>query len=469
MINEANEPSSACRLWRIFQVETSTPPTKRNNQNMSENGPSVKERGGKLLRKPSSLSAFTPGSAGNAKEFESNERSAGRAGFRYSDAMKRHLHSSKAVLNSLEDSKAYRTEQSRWKALERRDPASEDHFVYAVATTGIFCRPTCPARLALRENILFFDRAALAVNAGFRACRRCQPMGISQRERDMTLAAQACRLIEAEGVVTNWKALTQTLGLSRFHFHRVFKRLMGITPREYAVSYRNRQVQLELRKPGSVTEAIYKVGFNSSSRFYEPSAERLGMTPSQFRGGGQGIVIQYAVVRSPLGWALIAGTSRGICAIHLGNERAVLEQELRRTFGAATIQKGNSAFNGWVRAVVKHLGHSNDNTKMPLDIRGTAFQLRVWQALREIPPGQTATYSEIAARIGQPTAARAVARACAANRIAVVVPCHRVVRTDGSLSGYRWGVERKRELLKREQEPARTSEQSKRRKKQSGA
>ena len=242
--------------------------------------------------------------------------------------------------------------------------------------------------------------------------------------------------------------------MSRYHFHRVFKQAVGLTPRQYAAAHRTRRVRSELRAQRSVTEAIYRAGFNSSSRFYERSSETLGMTPRQYQGGGRGVVVRYAIARCALGRVLVAGTARGICAVRFGDGPATLERELRQDFPKAAIARADGPFKAWVNTLVEHLRHPAGRIDLPLDIRGTAFQQRVWQALREIPVGQTASYSEIAARIGRPSAVRAVARACATNPVAVIVPCHRVVRSDGGISGYRWGVERKRAILQREQSSA---------------
>jgi AraC family transcriptional regulator of adaptative response/methylated-DNA-[protein]-cysteine methyltransferase len=341
----------------------------------------------------------------------------------------------------------YSTAARRWLALQRRDAKAEGQFVYSVATTGVYCRPTCPSRLALRENVAFHDTCADAERAGFRPCQRCRPSGPSQQERHAKAAAKACRIIEGADSAPTLAVLAQAVGLSRYHFHRVFKSVVGVTARQYAAAYRTGRVRSELRARPSVTEAIYSAGFSSSSRFYERSSDSLGMTPREFRSGGPGVPIRYAVAACPLGLVLIAGTARGICAVRFGHERATLERELRQDFPKATLAKADRAFDDWVKAVVQLIQQPSGRIDLPLDIRGTAFQQRVWQALREIPAGRTASYSEVAARIGQPAAVRAVARACAANPVAVIVPCHRVVRRDGGISGYRWGVERKGRLL----------------------
>ena len=386
------------------------------------------------------------------REFESNRRSASLVPLLYRARMKQNAPSRNngAHRNGAAARHAYSTNEQRWLAVRRRDPAADGQFVYSVATTGVYCRPTCPSRLALRENVAFHYTCADAERAGFRPCQRCRPAGASQRERHAEAAAKACRIIETSDSFPALDALAKAVGLSRYHFHRVFKNVIGVTPRQYAAAHRTGRVRSELRARRSVTEAVYGAGFNSSSRFYERSSETLGMTPGQYRGGGRGVAIQYAVAASPLGLVLVAGTARGICSVRFGNERSALERQLREDFPGASIEQADRAFEGWVNAIVDHLDHPAGRIELPLDIRGTAFQQRVWQALREIPAGQTASYAEVAARIGQPAAVRAVARACATNPVAVIVPCHRVVKTDGALSGYRWGVERKRRLLKLE-------------------
>ena len=386
------------------------------------------------------------------REFDSNRRSANGIPLLYRERMKHNAPSQNngAHQNDAAASHPYSTDAQRWLALQRRDPAADGRFVYSVTTTGVYCRPTCPSRLALRENVVFHDTCADAERAGFRPCKRCRPAGVSQRERNAEAAAKACRIIETSEPLPALDALANAVGLSRYHFHRVFKSVVGVTPRQYAAARRTGRVRSELRERRSVTEAIYRAGFNSSSRFYERSSDTLGMTPREYRSGGNGVAIRYAVAASPLGLVLVAGTARGICSVRFGDEPAALQRELRQDFPGASIEKADRAFKGWVNAIVHHLEHPAGVMDLPVDIRGTAFQQRVWQALRGIPAGQTASYAEIAARIGQPSAARAVARACATNPVAVIVPCHRVVRTDGGLSGYRWGVERKRRLLKRE-------------------
>ena len=343
------------------------------------------------------------------------------------------------------------TGAQRWNALQKRDPSAEGQFVYAVSSTGIYCRPVCPSKLALRENVSFYNTPAEAEAAGFRACKRCRPDGESQSERNSRAIAQACRFIESAESSPSLTELARAAGMSRFHFHRLFKQTTGVTPQQYGASHRAAKIQQELRGKQTVTAAIYAAGFNSSGRFYESSNQRLGMTPGEYRTGGAGNMIRYAVTKCTLGWVLIAGTRRGICSVRFGASNRALFEELRGDFPEAEFAKPDHTFTSWVKAVVRQIDQPGPARELPLDIRGTAFQQRVWLALRGIPPGTTLSYTELAAKIGRPTAVRAVARACATNPVAVIVPCHRVVGKSGALSGYRWGLERKRKLLKREQ------------------
>jgi len=341
-------------------------------------------------------------------------------------------------------------EEERWAAVVRRDRAADGVFWFSVRTTGVYCRPSCGSRLPRRENVRFHASRAEAEGAGFRPCRRCRPDGPAPAERHAAVVAEACRRIEAESPPPDLDALAEAAGMSRFHFHRVFQRVAGVTPGAYAAARRAERVREGLRSAESVTEAIYAGGFNSSGRFYAASPRMLGMSPSRFRGGGDGESIRFAVGLCSLGSILVAATDRGICAILLGDDPEVLVRDLQDRFPKAGLVGGDPEFERWVATVIGFVEAPGRGLDLPLDIRGTAFQRRVWQALAEIPAGSTATYTEIAGRIGAPRAVRAVAGACAANRLAVAIPCHRVVRSDGSVSGYRWGIERKRALLERE-------------------
>lgn len=340
------------------------------------------------------------------------------------------------------------TDDQRWAAVVARDDAD---FYYSVRTTGVYCRPSCAARRPRRDNVAFHASPAEAEGAGFRPCRRCRPdeaPGAAAERRASAIAA-ACRSIE-DAPGTTVDRLAGAAGMSRSHFHRAFKAATGVTPRAYAAAVRNRRVQDGLPGSPTVAGAIYDAGFGSNGRFYATANAVLGMTPTAYRAGGDQVTIRLAVRDCSLGSVLVAATTAGVCAILLGDDPDALAGEIERRFPKATVAAGDAEFLRWTAAVVALVDDPRTGHDLPLDIRGTAFQRRVWEALRAIPPGATATYAEIAAAVGAPTAARAVAGACAANNLAVAIPCHRVVRGDGSLSGYRWGVDRKRRLLEQE-------------------
>jgi AraC family transcriptional regulator, regulatory protein of adaptative response / methylated-DNA-[protein]-cysteine methyltransferase len=348
------------------------------------------------------------------------------------------------------ESSPFSTDDDRWAAVTRRDRSADGVFYYSVLTTGVYCRPSCAARLARRENVGFHRTCEAAERAGFRPCKRCRPNEPALAEQRAASVAKACRLIETAEELPGLDALADAAGMSRFHFHRVFKAMTGLTPKAYAAAHRARRVRDELSQRQSVTEAIYGAGFNSNSRFYAKSSEVLGMTPTKFRSGGRGESIRFAVGECSLGSILVAVSGRGVCAILLGDDPGALLRDLQDRFPKADLIGGDEGFEQVVARIVGLVEAPALGLDLPLDVRGTAFQQRVWQALREIPAGSTAAYAEIAKRIGAPQAVRAVAQACASNPIAVAIPCHRVVRSDGALSGYRWGVERKRALLDRE-------------------
>jgi AraC family transcriptional regulator of adaptative response/methylated-DNA-[protein]-cysteine methyltransferase len=331
-----------------------------------------------------------------------------------------------------------------------KDRAADGRFVYAVRTTGIFCRPSCPSRPPKRENIVFYESSDVAQAAGFRPCQRCRPTGVSQDERHAALVATACRSIEAAETPPGLDELAAASGLSRFHFHRVFKAATGVTPKAYADAHRARRVREELAGPGTVTEAIYDAGFNSGGRFYAQADAVLGMTPTRYRNGGERTAIRFAVGQTSLGAILVAATKKGVCAIFLGDDPEALVRDLQDRFPRAELVGADPAFETLVAQAVGLVEHPGLGADLPLDVRGTAFQQRVWKALRKVEAGETVSYAEVARRIGRPKAVRAVAQACAANKLAVAIPCHRVVRNDGAISGYAWGVERKRALLDRE-------------------
>jgi AraC family transcriptional regulator, regulatory protein of adaptative response / methylated-DNA-[protein]-cysteine methyltransferase len=339
----------------------------------------------------------------------------------------------------------------RWARVVARDRTADGEFFYSVATTGIYCRPSCASRTAKPENVRFHGTIAECEAAGFRPCRRCQPDRPSLDERYAETVAQACRRIEQAEAIPPLAELAGAAGLSPYYFHRVFKAICGVTPREYAAAHRTRRVREGLSRSNSVTEAIYDAGFNSNSRFYETSGEILGMTPSDYRAGGANAEIRFAVGECSLGSILVAQSDKGVCAILLGDDPEALLRDLQDRFPKARLIGGDGAFEQVVARVVGFVEAPGIGLDLPLDVRGTAFQRRVWRVLRGIPAGTTASYAEIARRIGAPKSVRAVAGACAANPLAVAIPCHRVVRNDGALSGYRWGIERKRTLLAQEQ------------------
>ena len=344
------------------------------------------------------------------------------------------------------------TDETRWQCVVRRDPASDGTFVYSVRTTGVYCRPVCAARLALRENVRFHDTGEDARRAGFRACKRCRPDDVSVTETRSAAITRACRLIEKADEIPALAELAESVGISPSHFHRLFKTQTGVTPRQYASNRRSQKVREQLGTTRTITEAIHGAGFGSASRFYEHSTETLGMRPAQFREGASGLEIRFAVRECHLGRVLMAASDTGVCAILLGDDPVELIRELRGQFSNARLTGDDPEFATMLGQVIAFVDDPAIGFNLPLDIRGSVFQQRVWAALREIPPGATATYAEIAGRIGNPKAIRAVAGACAANRLAMVIPCHRVVRTDDTPSGYRWGIERKKQLLRLEQE-----------------
>ena len=338
----------------------------------------------------------------------------------------------------------------RWAAIVARDPSADGTFYYSVATTGVYCRPSCAARLARPEHVQFHATRTDAEQAGFRPCKRCKPDQPPLAERHAAKVAQICRLIEDAETVPGLQALASSAGLSSHHFHRIFKAVTGLTPRAYAAAHRAKRVRAELGRSQTVTAAIFEAGYSSNGRFYEKSAAVLGMTPSSYRAGGANTDIRFAVGECSLGSILVAASAKGVCAILLGDDPDALVRDLQDRFPRAHLLGGDQAFEQLVATAVGLVEAPGLGVELPLDVRGTAFQQRVWEALRKIPAGSTASYAEVAKQIGAPKAVRAVAQACAANTLAVAIPCHRVVRNDGALSGYRWGVERKRALLDRE-------------------
>jgi AraC family transcriptional regulator of adaptative response/methylated-DNA-[protein]-cysteine methyltransferase len=342
------------------------------------------------------------------------------------------------------------TEDPRWARIVARDKTADGHLWYSVETTGVYCRPSCPSRIPNPRNVQLHDSLESAKATGFRPCRRCNPDGPSIEAENAALVAKACRIIEESEQEPSLEELANAIGRSPGYFHRVFKAATGLTPKEYAAGHRARNVRQSLVSANTVTEAIYDAGFNSSGRFYENSTHMLGMTPSQYRAGGANEEIRFAVGQTSLGAILVASSRKGVVSILLGNDPDELVRNLQDRFPKAHLIGADRDYESLVAQVVGFIETPEIGLNLPLDLRGTAFQQRVWRALQEIPVGDSLSYSEVARRIGSPKAVRAVAQACATNNIALAIPCHRVVRTDGSPSGYAWGVERKRILLDRE-------------------
>ena len=365
-----------------------------------------------------------------------------------------------------------RPPDARWSAVQTRDKRADGNFVYAVRSTGIYCKPSCPSRRPRREHVAYFPLPAAAEQKGFRACKRCKPQLARVQDPRTDAVARVCREIDrqvqnagglaSESARSDFLLTLPTLGkvagLGSHQLERAFRSVMGISPRQYADARRMQWLKSKLKKGNDVTTALYDAGFGSSSRLYERAPGHLGMTPATYRKGGAGMEIRYTIANSPLGRLLVGATERGISAIYLGKDDAPLEAELRQEYPRAEIHRDRNGMQDWVGQILEHLRGHQPNLDLPTDVQATAFQRRVWQELRKIPFGTTRTYSQVARAIGQPTAVRAVARACATNPVSVVVPCHRVVREDGNLAGYRWGVERKRELLEHEAGPASSPE-----------
>jgi AraC family transcriptional regulator, regulatory protein of adaptative response / methylated-DNA-[protein]-cysteine methyltransferase len=343
-------------------------------------------------------------------------------------------------------------DEELWQAVLAKDTKSDGRFVFAVSSTKIYCRPSCPARRPRRERVTFFDLPAAAEAAGFRACLRCHPKDSTTIDPQVEMVRRACRVIDefqGEGSV-DLATLGKQLGVSSFHLQRTFKNVMGVTPRQYAEARRISGFKARVRDGDSITGAMYDAGFGSSSRLYERATAELGMTPATYARGGRGERISFSVAACSFGWLLVAATGKGVCAVRLGDSASALEADLRSEFSAALIDRHEEPLGKWVQQIVQHLKGRHPNLELPIDVRATAFQRRVWEELQKIPYGSTRSYGEVAQAIGRPTAVRAVARACATNPVALVVPCHRVIREDKGLGGYRWGLERKKKLLAQE-------------------
>lgn len=340
-------------------------------------------------------------------------------------------------------------------AIRQRDRRRDGAFFYGVRSTRVFCRPSCASRQPRPENIQLFASAAQATAAGFRACRRCRPEQSGAASSQASLMAQVCRLIEScRDERLSLQQLGSAVRLSPYHLQRTFRKHLGVTPRQYAAALRVRDFKQAVRSSGSVTEALYEAGYGSSSRLYESAGRELGTTPGQYRAGSPASTVHYTIGKCALGWMLVAATGRGVCAVRLGDSKPQLVAELREEFPAAALQPGATRLRAYVAALLRFMRGAEPHLDLPLDIRGTAFQRRVWDELRRIPPGETVSYQELAGRLGQKQAARAVGSACARNPVAMVIPCHRVVSSRGALTGYRWGLARKRELLRRERAAA---------------
>lgn len=343
-----------------------------------------------------------------------------------------------------------RTEKQMWASVLARDPVTDDAFIYGVLSTGIFCRPTCPSRRAKRENVRFFANAAAAQAAGLRACRRCKPLSTSTQHQQIQSVKRACELLASDSEDCSLADLAEQVELSTSHFQRVFKRIVGITPKQYEIACRKQRFRDLLQADGRVTDAIYNAGYNSSGVAYANSKKTLGMTPASYQNGAANITIRFAITQTRLGWLVVAVTGKGVCAIEFGDGKAELQKSIQEKFTNARLVEDQQALQPLTQSVTHFIDRPVEALDLPLDIQGTAFQHQVWQALRDIPAGEQRSYSEVAQAIGSPRAVRAVASACANNSVALAIPCHRVVRRDGGLGGYRWGVERKQKLLDRE-------------------
>jgi len=372
--------------------------------------------------------------------------------------------------NRAQNIASYRPGEQFWRAVETRDRGADGAFVYAVRSTGIYCRPSCPSRKPGRKQVLFFPLPEAAEEKGFRPCRRCRPQTAKLSDPRTQAVARVCREIEAQihagldsgasdQASLTLTALSAVVGMSAHQLARAFRSVMGITPRQFADAHRMRRLKSSLKKGDDVTTALYDAGFGSSSRLYERAPSQLGMTPATYRQGGAGMEIHYTIVESPLGRLLVGSTSRGVSALYFGDSDARLLGALEKEYPRAEIRRDRNGLEASVGKILAHLRGREPHLDLPTDVQATAFQRRVWEELRRIPYGATRTYSQVARAIGRPTAIRAVARACATNPVSVVVPCHRVVREDGNLAGYRWGLDRKRTLIAQEAARAKTQSQ----------
>lgn len=346
----------------------------------------------------------------------------------------------------------FTTDNARWEAVLENNPAADGQFYYAVITTGVYCRPSCPSRLPNRANVEYFLTSSEAVAAGYRACKKCNPTADSKTVEIERKIIHACRIIEESETFLKLDELAKRVELSSSHFHRLFRKIVGITPKQYAARNKALRFQKSLETSPSVTDAIFSAGYGSSGGAYDKTRNQLAMQPNVYRKGGAGLTITYGLAQSYLGWVIVAATDRGVCAIEFGDDPDKLPEQVQARFPGARLKLADRGFKAIIQEVVAYIKSLGKGLQIPLDIQGTAFQQRVWEVLRQIRPGETMSYTEVAERIGKPNASRAVASACAANRLAVVVPCHRVVPKSGKTGGYRWGTERKRILLESEKE-----------------
>ncbi|RMF59940.1 MAG: bifunctional DNA-binding transcriptional regulator/O6-methylguanine-DNA methyltransferase Ada [Calditrichaeota bacterium] len=348
-------------------------------------------------------------------------------------------------------------DDAKWESVVKRDLSARGEFVYAVRTTGVYCQPGCPARIPNRENVVFFSSPDAAEKSGYRPCKKCNPKGLPPTERQVEMIVKICRYLEEVDELPTLNELAARAGLSPWYFQRLFKKVVGLTPKEYATFSQVSRFRKHLYSSKTISEAIYESGYSSSSRAYEKTAAHLAMTPTAFRNGGRGIRITYGSAFSSLGWVVVAATEKGICMVEFGDNPEELPGKVRQAFPKAEIEEAGSDFTDLLRRVIAYIDNPDEVEVFPLDMQGTVFQKRVWKALQSIPPGGTMSYREVAEKIELPKGSRAVAGACASNKIAVLIPCHRVVKQDGRPGGYRWGTDRKLKLLRREKKKETTS------------
>lgn len=346
----------------------------------------------------------------------------------------------------------FKTDDARWNAVGENNSSADGIFYYAVITTGVYCRPSCKSKLPIRDNVEYFTTCDDAEGAGYRACKRCRPTATSQVEEIEQKIIQSCRTIEESGTIIKLDELATQVNLSPYHFHRLFKKIVGVTPKQYATRHQSLRFHKSLKSSSSVTDAIYSAGYGSSGSAYDKKRDQLAMKPTVYRKGAEGVTITYGLAQCFLGWVIVAATDRGICAIEFGDDSETLPEQVQARFPNAQISKADAGFETLIKEIVDFIESPKDTFQIPLDIQGTAFQQQVWKVLKQIKPGQTMSYTDVAERMGKPSAVRAIASACASNKLAVVIPCHRVVSKTGKTGGYRWGTERKQKLLESEQD-----------------